>query len=94
MLIRKADYEAVKGFDADYFMYVEDVDLCKKMKNRGKNCVFQSNLSYIHFVGFNNSRENLLLKGYEIYASKHFSKFGNLIAKSMISINKFVKYLK
>lgn len=93
MLIRKADFEAVNGFDADYFMYVEDVDLCRKMKNIGKKCVFQSNLSYIHFVGFNNSRENLLLRGYEIYASKHFSKFGAFIAKVMICINRFVKKL-
>ncbi|MFG6685351.1 glycosyltransferase family 2 protein [Mariniflexile sp. HNIBRBA6329] len=94
MLIRKADYEAINGFDADYFMYVEDVDLCRKMKNIGKKCVFQANLSYIHFVGFNKSRENLLLKGYKIYASKHFSKTGCLIAKSMISVNRFVKGIK
>lgn len=91
MLIRKADYEAVNGFDTDYFMYVEDVDLCKKIKNIGKKCVFQSNLSYIHFVGFNKSREYLLLKGYKIYASKHFSKAGGLIAKSMLSTNRFIK---
>lgn len=94
MLIRKADYEAVNGFDADYFMYVEDVDLCKKMKNIGKKCVFQSNLSYIHFVGFNKSREYLLLKGYKIYASKHFYKTGYIIAKLMIFTNKFVKGIK
>jgi GT2 family glycosyltransferase len=94
MLIRKADYEAVNGFDVDYFMYVEDVDLCKKIKNIGKKCVFQANLSYIHFVGFNKSRENLLLNGHEIYASKHFSKSGYIIAKKMISTNKFVKRIK
>jgi len=91
MLIRKADYEAINGFDLDYFMYVEDVDLCKKMKDIGKKCIFISNLNYIHFVGFNKSRENLLLKGYEIYAFKHFSRVGHKIAKLMLALNKFVK---
>ncbi len=94
MLIRKSDYELIGGFDTDYFMYVEDVDLCKRMTELGKKCIFQSNLSYIHFVGFNKSREHLLLKGFEIYAHKHFSLFGRLLAKAMISINRNVKTLK
>ena len=94
MLIRKTDYEAVNGFDIDYFLYVEDVDLCKKMKDLGKKCIFRPDLSYIHFVGFNKSRGHLLLKGYEIYALKHFNWFGKIIAKIMISINIAFKTLK
>lgn len=94
MLMRKSDYEHLNGFDSDYFMYVEDVDLCKRMADFGKKCVFQSNLSYIHFVGFNKSREPLLLKGYEIYAEKHFNFSGKLIGKSMITVNRTVKSLK
>ncbi len=94
MLIRKSDYEHINGFDTDYFMYVEDVDLCKRMADIGKKCVFQSNLSYIHFVGFNKSREHFLLKGYEIYISKHFTKIEIQVAQIMISINKLVKRIK
>lgn len=94
MLMRKSDYELLNGFDTDYFMYVEDVDLCKRMANIGKKCVFQSDLKYIHFVGFNKSREHLLLKGYEIYADKHFNRFGKIIAKVMISTNRKVKAIK
>lgn len=94
MILRKVDFETIGGFDEDYFMYVEDVDLCKKMKNIGKRCVFISNLNYIHFVGFNKSRERLLLNGYQIYANKHFSLIGNMIAQVMIFINKTVKLFK
>lgn len=94
MLVRKSDYELINGFDTDYFMYVEDVDLCKKMADIGKKCIFQSNLRYIHFVGFNKSREHLLLKGFEIYTSKHFTQIEYQIAKIMILINKFVKRIK
>ncbi|PQB08263.1 hypothetical protein BST83_14850 [Polaribacter filamentus] len=87
MLMRTADYKAVNGFDSDYFMYVEDVDLCKKMKNLGKNCIFQSNLSYIHFVGFNQSREINLIKGYKLYSEKHFSYLNSILAKICLKIN-------
>ncbi|SDB62037.1 Glycosyltransferase, GT2 family [Flavobacteriaceae bacterium MAR_2010_188] len=94
MLIRKSDYDMINGFDTDYFMYVEDVDLCKRMADIGKKCIFRSDLNYIHFVGFNKSRENLLLKGYEIYAHKHFNSFGTTIGKMMISVNRKVKSFK
>ena len=94
MLVKKTDYERINGFDTDYFMYVEDVDFCKRMAEAGKRCVFQSNLSYIHFVGFNKSREHLLLKGYEIYAEKHFNLIGKLVGKLMITINRTIKSIK
>ena len=74
-------------------MYVEDVDLCKKIKVLGKKRVFLPNLNYIHFVGFNKTREILLIKGYKTYASKHFNKWGNLIAKAALKINLTAKTL-
>ena len=94
MLLRKSDFELVQGFDKDYFMYVEDVDICKKLQNHGKQCVFMPQLHYIHHVGFNKSREFLLIKGFKIYAKKHFSVLGYGIALALLGINKWVKILK
>jgi len=36
MLMRRADYVAVGGFDPDFEMYLEDVDLCRRMRGAGK----------------------------------------------------------
>ncbi len=94
MLIRTSDFKRINGFDTDFFMYVEDVDFCKRLADIGKKCVFQSNLGYIHFVGFNKSREPMLLKGFETYAEKHFNRSEKWIANTMISINRLVKSLK
>ena len=94
MLIRKSDYEKINGFDTDYYMYVEDVDLCKRMANIGKKRVFHTDLKYIHFVGFNKSREHLLLNGYKIYADKHFDNLGKMIGKFLISVNIKIKSFK
>lgn len=35
MLVRRSAYESVGGFDERYFMYVEDVDLCWRLRGGG-----------------------------------------------------------
>ncbi len=94
MLMRKKDYDAVQGFDSDYFLYVEDVDLCKRMAKAGKKCAFIPSSSYIHFVGFSKSREHFLIKGYQIYARKHFFGLSRAIANGMLAMNKLIKKIR
>ena len=95
MFLRRDLYNKVGGFDEDYFMYVEDVDFSKKLQKQGKKILFYANYSYIHFVGFNPKREIKLIEGYKIYARKHFSAFGNVVAQLMLSFNLFIKaYVK
>lgn len=36
MLFRSADFAAVSGFDEDFFLYYEDVDLCARLWKRNK----------------------------------------------------------
>jgi GT2 family glycosyltransferase len=33
--IRRCDFDAVGGFDPDYFMYYEEVDLCRRLATKG-----------------------------------------------------------
>lgn len=93
MLMRKRDFLAVGGFDEDYFMYVEDVDLCKKISRLGKKNIFIPWLEYVHFVGFNTTRERQLIKGCEVYVGKHFNNGSRLLASAMLALNKLVKTL-
>ncbi|MDG2195014.1 MAG: glycosyltransferase family 2 protein [Polaribacter sp.] len=87
-LVTKRNYwDKVGGLDEDYFMYVEDVDFCKKIKKCNKKSVFIPTVSYIHYIGFNKRREERLIKGYRIYASKHFNFINSLIAKLCLTIN-------
>lgn len=87
-------YKEIGGFDEDYFLYVEDVDFSRKMANKGYKRVFLPNFSYIHFVGFNNSKNHLLVKGYEIYIDKHFKGWYKGVLQTVLSINKLVKFFK
>lgn len=94
MLIQKKVYEKIKGFDEDYFMYVEDVDLCKKIEKLSLKRIFVPNYNYIHFVGFSKARNPLLIKGYELFIEKHLKGIDKIKCLFSLKINKTVKFLK
>ncbi|MEJ0059380.1 MAG: glycosyltransferase family 2 protein [Terricaulis sp.] len=35
MMVRKSDFDMVGGFDEEYFLHVEDVDLCRRIEEAG-----------------------------------------------------------
>lgn len=41
MLIPRADFDTLGGFDRDYFLHVEDIDICKRAAELGGGAVFQ-----------------------------------------------------
>lgn len=94
LLMPKKVYGLIGGFDKDYFMYGEDVDLCKKIADAGYRRVLLPRMRYIHFVGYNKSRDHLVVKGHEMYISKHFSGLTKVAARAAIGFNKLVKRLK
>ncbi len=40
MLMRRADFETLGGFDEGYFVHVEDVDLCRRAEDAGGDVLF------------------------------------------------------
>lgn len=94
VFIPKAVYQSIGGFDKRYFMYVEDVDLSKEIEDKGYKRIFMPGYSYIHFVGFNKSKNPLLIKGFKIYISKHFKGIDRLKMLMALKINAAVKTVK
>jgi hypothetical protein len=41
-------YRAVQGFDERYFLYYEDVDICRRLRSRGQRVVYDPAVSVIH----------------------------------------------
>ena len=94
LMMPKKVYDEVRGFDEDYFMYVEDVDLSRRIYYKGYRRVFLPQYSYIHFVGFNKARNPLLIKGYKMYIAKHYSGMAASKLRFALSINAMVKRMK
>lgn len=51
MFIRKSVFEDIRGFDDDFFMYSEDVDLCYRIKKKGLELVKNNSMSVYHKGG-------------------------------------------
>lgn len=57
MVIRRKALEHVGMFDEQFFMYWEDADLCKRMRDRGWKVVYFPSASIIHYAGASSSHE-------------------------------------
>lgn len=51
MLVTRAAFEAVGGFDPDYFMYGEEMDLCYRVHRAGFEVVFDPAAEFTHVGG-------------------------------------------
>jgi GT2 family glycosyltransferase len=48
MAFRSDAFQAIGGFDERFFLYYEDVDLCRRLRTRGLSTVFHPGVSVIH----------------------------------------------
>jgi hypothetical protein len=46
--MRRADFDAVQGFDEGYFLHVEDVDLCWRVRQQGGEVLFHPKAEVVH----------------------------------------------
>lgn len=66
MFIPRRVFQEVKGFDEDYFMYGEDIDLCYKIKRAGYRVFYTPRTTAIHFKG-ESTRRSSINQTYEFY---------------------------
>ena len=48
MLFRSPAYRELGGFDERYFLYYEDVDLCRRIRSAGRRVVYQPGSEVVH----------------------------------------------
>jgi len=51
LAIRRSDFDAIGGFDPGYHLFVEDVDLCDRLRRRGRRIRFEPAAVVEHRVG-------------------------------------------
>ena len=51
LLIRRAAWEELDGFDPRFFMYGEDADLCLRAKKLGYHCLITPDAEIVHYGG-------------------------------------------
>jgi GT2 family glycosyltransferase len=61
MMVKKSVFQKIGGFDPNYFMYVEDMDLCYRLKKAGFNTKFTPDVVFIH-VGQGSSNRSFAIQ--------------------------------
>ena len=76
MLLKRSIYLEVNGFDEDYFMYGEDIDLSYKILNKGYQNFYYADTSVIHYKGESTKKDIKYLRYFheamKIFYRKHF----------------------
>lgn len=76
MFIKRTVFNEVKGFNEDYFMYGEDIDLSMKLLNKGYQNYYYADTQIIHFKGESTPKDikylNYFHRAMRIFYKKHF----------------------
>lgn len=78
MMLSREVIEQVKGFDEDFFMYGEDIDLSYRVQEAGYKNYYFGKQTIIHFKGESTKRGSLnyvriFYKAMSVFVNKHYS---------------------
>jgi len=88
LMIPKSVFEEVNGFDENYFLFNEDVDLCRMIYQTGKEIIYFPEATVIHKVSTSNKKTSTKViiqrhLGMMYYFKKHHSK--NLLVRGIVN---------
>ncbi|MDT0557039.1 glycosyltransferase family 2 protein [Ichthyenterobacterium sp. W332] len=95
MFLKTEVYKAVGGFDEDYFMYGEDIDLSYKILKAGYKNYYFSDCTIIHFKGESTLKDKSYAKRFfgamQLFYKKHFKS--NVLFDTIVSIGIKLAYV-
>lgn len=101
MFTRTDVLKQINGFDENFFMYGEDLDLCYRIKQKGYRVSYFPRTTITHFKGESSKRSTLnetkhFYDAMEIFAKKHYgnSKLFFSFLRLGIKIRAFISYLR
>ncbi len=89
MMVRRSVLQKTGGFDEQFFMYGEDIDLCYRIRQAGYENHYLSHPPIIHFKGESTSKHTLkyvrmFYGAMAIFAKKHYGGWRSGLFKTCI----------
>ena len=99
LMLRREVYEKIGGFDQDFFMYGEDLDLCYRAQQAGFKVFYVYSTEIIHYKGESTKRSSIdetkvFYNAMHLFVRKHFSSsfVVESILQSAILIRKIIAF--
>ncbi|GAC1439590.1 MAG: glycosyltransferase family 2 protein [Mycobacteriales bacterium] len=98
MLLRRSAFEAVGGFDPSYFMYCEDMDLCRRLAEAGFANVYVPSSVVTHSGGHATSRVAGAMvaehhRALYRYLSRQYAGPRYALLRPVLALGLFLRYL-
>lgn len=100
MMMRKEVYEKVGGFDEQFFMYGEDLDLCYRIQKTGFKVFYVHSTQIIHYKGESTKRSSIdetkvFYTAMHLFVKKHLSSsfLVGLILRSAIFVRSIFAFI-
>lgn len=98
MLVPRAVFEAVGPMDEAFFVYSEEADWCRRIRNAGWRCVFAPEARILHLDGGSKSTVQIrsrmyvqMQKSKTIYVRKHYGRIGELSARTVFVVGALMR---
>lgn len=89
LMMRREVFETIGGFDPQFFMYGEDLDLCYRSQKAGFKVYYVHNTEIIHYKGESTKRSSIdetrvFYDAMHLFVRKHFSS--SFIVESILQL--------
>jgi N-acetylglucosaminyl-diphospho-decaprenol L-rhamnosyltransferase len=89
VLVRRTVLEALGGFDERFFMYCEDIDLCRRIAEAGWELAYEPRARVVHAGGASAPRTGLvpvLAASRILYADKHHGRLRAALERAGVAL--------
>ena len=92
MIVKKL-YEQIQGFDEHFFLYFEEFDLCKRIREKGYKIFILPNAKIIHLWGKGGTEQspnikNIYIQSRIYYFKKHYGILNALLVEMFATFGK------
>lgn len=91
LLVRRSSFEEIGGFDERFFLYFEEIDLCRRLKKAGYGTVFDPSLTLYHHGGVSMKKAGEITRRHYrqsqlLYYQKHQGSLSRFLLRLYLSM--------
>jgi N-acetylglucosaminyl-diphospho-decaprenol L-rhamnosyltransferase len=86
LMIRRDDYFSVGGYDEGFFLHVEDIDLCRRVRNAGGLVVFHPDAEVVHIGSTSDVSRIFVAHQKAIGLRRYFLKHSGVLKRQLVRV--------